>query len=298
MHIGFVGLGIMGRPMASNLLRAGFTVTAYNRSEGPRAVLAAAGARIAISPAGAAREADVVIVVVTDSEAVEAVCLGPGGVVEGARRGALVVDMSTISPDATRRIGTALAVRGVRMLDAPVSGGESGAVAGSLSIMAGGAAEDVARARPVLEVMGDRIVHCGPLGAGQTVKLANQIAVALTNLAVCEALVFAQRSGVDPSVMLEAVSAGAAGSWQLTNLGPRMIRRDFAPGFKIALQQKDLRLALETAARLHLPLPGVALVHQLFSAVESAGGEEDGTQALVRALESLGNVRVGSGKDG
>jgi 3-hydroxyisobutyrate dehydrogenase len=296
MHVGFVGLGIMGRPMAGNLLRAGFTVTAYNRGEGPRAVLAAAGARIASTPADAAREAEIVIVMVTDSEAVEAVCLGPAGVVAGARPGTLVVDMSTISPGVTRRIGDALGARGLGMLDAPVSGGESGAIAGSLSIMAGGDARDLARARPALEAMGGRIVHCGPLGAGQTVKLANQIAVALTNLAVCEALVFAQRNGVDPAVMLEAVGAGAGGSWQLSNLGPRMLRRDFAPGFKIALQQKDLRLALETAAALRLPLPGAALVHQLFAAVESAGGSEDGTQALVRALETLGNVCVESGR--
>jgi 3-hydroxyisobutyrate dehydrogenase len=295
MHVGFIGLGIMGRPMAGNLLRTGFTVTAYNRSERPRAVLAAAGARTASAPADAAREAEIVIVMVTDSEAVEAVCLGPRGVVEGARPGTLVVDMSTISPGATRRIGAALGTRGLGMLDAPVSGGESGAVAGSLSIMVGGDARDLARARPALEAMGSRIVHCGPLGAGQTVKLANQIAVALTNLAVCEALVFAQRSGVDPAAVLDAVGAGAGASWQLSNLGPRMLRRDFAPGFKIALQQKDLRLALETAAGLRLPLPGVALVHQLFAAVESAGGGEDGTQALVRALETLGNVRVESG---
>lgn len=280
--------------MAKNLLGAGFNVRVYNRSEPPRADLAAAGAGLVSSPAEAARDAEIVITIVTDSPDVEAVCLGPGGVIEGAQPDTLVVDMSTISPEVTRRIGGELGDRGVHMLDAPVSGGEQGAVAGSLSIMVGGDARDLGRARPALQALGKRIVHCGPLGAGQTVKLCNQIAVSLTNLAVCEALVFAQRNGVDPAKMLAAVSAGAGGSWQMTNLGPKMLRRDFSPGFKIRLQQKDLRLALESARECHLPLPGLALVHQLFAAVESGGCGEEGTQALLKALETLGNVRVES----
>jgi 3-hydroxyisobutyrate dehydrogenase len=292
MRIGFIGLGIMGRPMAKNLLRAGFDVVAYNRSEPPRAEIAAVGGRIVASPAEVARDAELVITIVTDSPDVEAVCLGPRGVIEGARPDTLVVDMSTISPAVTKRIGTALAAREIRMIDAPVSGGEEGAIGGSLSIMAGGNPGDIERARPALETLGKRIVHCGPLGAGQTVKLSNQIAVSLTNLAVCEALVFAQQGGVDPAKMLEAVGAGAGGSWQLANLGPRMLQRDFRPGFKVRLQQKDLRLALECAAACHLPLPGLALVHQLFTAVESSGGGEEGTQALLKALETLGQLRV------
>lgn len=293
MRIGFIGLGIMGRPMVMNLLRAGLEVTAYNRSAPPQEAVAAAGARIVSTPADVARNADLVIIIVTDSPAVEEVCLGPQGVKNGAHPGTLVIDMSTISPATTRLIGNALAARGLRMLDAPVSGGESGAVAGSLSIMVGGDAADLTRARPVLEVLGTRIVHCGPLGAGQTVKLCNQIAVSLTNLAVCEAMVFAHKSGVDVATMLDAISAGAAGSWQLNNLGPLMIRRDFRPGFKVRLQQKDLRLTLEAAGQLQLPLPGLALVHQLFAAVESHGCAEEGTQALLKALENLGQVRVG-----
>jgi 3-hydroxyisobutyrate dehydrogenase len=292
MRMGFIGLGIMGRPMATNLLRAGFQVTAWNRSEPPRAALADAGATLASSPADAAREADVVIVMVTDSQAVRDVCLGPGGIIEGAAGGALVIDMSTISPEVTRGVGAALARRGIAMLDAPVSGGERGAIDGSLAIMVGGAGADLERARPALRVLGARIVHCGPLGAGQTVKLCNQIAVALTNLALCEALVFAQRSGVSASTMLDAIGGGAAASWQLANLGPAMLRRDFRAGFKVRLQQKDLRLALEAAHALHLPLPGAALVHQLFGAVEAAGDGEEGTQALLKALETLGQVRV------
>jgi len=295
MRIGFIGLGIMGRPMAKNLVRAGFDVAVYNRSKPPRADLAAAGAHVVSSPADAARNADVVITIVTDSADVEDVCLGPSGVIEGAKQGTVVVDMSTISPEMTRRIGGLLADRGVGMLDAPVSGGEEGAVAGSLSIMVGGDARNLDRVRPALQALGKRIVHCGPLGAGQTVKLCNQIAVSLTNLAVCEALMFAQRSGVDPAKMLEAVSAGAGASWQMTNLGPRMLRRDFSPGFKIRLQQKDLRLALESAREHHLPLPGLALVHQLFASVESTGCGEEGTQALLKALEKLANVKVETG---
>jgi 3-hydroxyisobutyrate dehydrogenase len=289
MNIGFIGLGIMGRPMAKNLLKAGFDVTAYNRSEPPRAELAAVGARIAESPAAAARDTALVITIVTDSPDVEQVCLGTHGIIASAAPGTLIVDMSTISPDVTRRIGAALAARDIRMVDAPVSGGESGAMAGSLSIMAGGDVVDVERARPVLEAMGKRIVHCGTLGAGQTVKLCNQIAVALANLAVCEAIVFARKSGVDPARMLEAVSAGAGASWQMSNLGPKMLQRDFRPGFKIGLQQKDLRLALESARQLQVQLPGLALVHELFAAVESAGCGEEGTQALLRALEDLGD---------
>lgn len=293
MRIGFVGLGIMGRPMAKNLLKAGFEVTAFNRSEGPRAELAAAGARIADSPAEAARGAALVITNVTDSPDVEAVCLGQGGIIEGAAPGTIVIDMSTISPEVTRRIGAALAEKGIHMLDAPVSGGDTGARAGTLSIMVGGDAADLEKARPALEAMGSRIVHCGPLGAGQTVKLCNQIAVTITNLAVCESLVFAVKNGVDPAKMLEAVSAGAGGSWQMSNLGPKMIAADFAPGFRVRLQRKDLRLAMESAQQQQAALPGLALVSQLFSAVAAEGRGEEGTQALVTALEALNGTRVG-----
>ena len=294
MRIGFIGLGIMGRPMARNLLKAGFQVTAYNRSEGPRAEVAAAGARIAASPAEAARDAEVVVTIVTDSPDVEAVCFGTGGIVAGAAPGTVVVDMSTISPAVTRRIGAQLAEQGIGMLDAPVSGGDTGAIAGTLSIMVGGEAAHLERARPALEAMGRRIVHCGPLGAGQTVKLCNQIAVTLTNLAACEALMFAQKNGVDAAKAIEALSGGAANSWQLSNLGPRMLKRDFAPGFKVRLQRKDLRLALESAGQEDIALPGLALVSQLFAAVESAGLGEEGTQALITALEKLNDVQVES----
>jgi 2-hydroxy-3-oxopropionate reductase len=292
MRVGFVGLGIMGRPMAKNLLKAGFQVTAYNRSPGPREELAEAGADVVTTPREAAERVEAVITNVTDSPDVEAVILGPDGIIEGAAPGTIVIDMSTISPAVTRRIGAALAERGVKMLDAPVSGGDQGAIAGTLAIMIGGDAADVEKARPLFEAMGQRITHCGPLGAGQTVKLSNQVAITGALLGVCEALTFAQKNGVDPAVVIEAISAGAAGSWQLSNLGPRMLKRDFAPGFKVGLMRKDLRLALESAQQQDMALPGVALVAQLFAGVAAAGLEEEGTQALLKSLEALNRVTV------
>lgn len=291
-RIGFIGLGIMGRPMAKNLLKAGFPLTVYNRSAGPAEELQQAGAQRAATPAEVAREAEIVITIVTNSPDVEQVVLGRDGVIEGARRGGVLIDMSTISPDVTRQIGERLTARGVTMLDAPVSGGERGAIEGTLSIMCGGDADAVERCRPVFEAMGKKLVHCGPLGAGQTVKLCNQIVVGINNLAMSECLVFAAAAGVSVDRMLEAVSAGAAGSWALSNLAPKVLRRDFSPGFKIALQQKDLRLALQAADQLHLALPGLALTHELYNAVERRGLGDEGNQALVRALEWLSDVEV------
>ena len=244
------------------------------------------------SPADVARRSDVVITIVGDSPDVEEVTLGAKGIIEGAHAGLVHIDMTTMSPQVTRRIAERLAEAGVEMLDAPVSGGQQGAIEGTLSIMVGGKAETLERCRPVLAAMGRKIVHCGPAGAGQTVKLCNQIAVALTNLGMCEALVFAARSGIDPRVMIEAVSAGAGTSWQLQNLAPRIVERDFRPGFKVAHQGKDLRLALEAAAAMAAPLPGTGLVAELFSALEADGLGEEGTQALVKALEKLADVEV------
>lgn len=293
LRVACVGLGIMGRPMALNVLKAGFHLTAWNRSENERLrEVLTAGAERASSPGSAARHADVVLVNVTDSPDVEAVVLGAHGVIDGAQAGAIVVDNSTISPEVTRRIGVALAEHGVAMVDAPVSGGERGALAGTLSIMVGGEAADVERVRLVLEAMGKTIVHCGPLGAGQTVKLCNQIAVGLHNLAMSEALVLAAKAGISVDRMVEAVAAGAGGSWAMSNLAPRVLQRDFAPGFKLGLQQKDLRLALEAGRAAGAPLPGTALVHQLYEALETRGLSGEGNQALVKALELLANVEV------
>ncbi|MDP2674872.1 MAG: NAD(P)-dependent oxidoreductase [Dehalococcoidia bacterium] len=291
-RIGFIGLGIMGRPMARNLMKAGFPLTVWNRSRPGIDELAGEGATEGAGPADVARRSEIVITLVGDSPDVEQVALGSNGIIEGAHPGLVHIDMSTISPDVTRRIAGRLAEAGVEMLDAPVSGGQQGAIEGTLSIMVGGKAETLERCRPVLSAMGGKIVHCGPAGAGQTVKLCNQIAVAITNLGVCEALVFATRSGIDPRVMIEAVSAGAGTSWQLQNLAPRMVARDFHPGFKVAHQRKDLRLALEAAEAMAAPLPGTELVAQLFAALEADGLGDEGTQALVKALEKAAGVEV------
>ena len=291
-RIGFIGLGIMGRPMARNLMTAGYSLTVWNRSRPGIEELAREGASPASSPQEVARQSDVVITMVTDSPDVEEVALGPNGIIEGARPGLVHIDMSTISPTVTRRIASRLAERGIEMLDAPVSGGDTGARAGTLSIMVGGNEETFGRCRPVFAVLGRTIVHCGPNGAGQTVKLCNQIVVALNNLAMCEALVFAAKAGVDSRRMLEAVGAGAASSWALLNLAPRILDRDFRPGFKVTHQQKDLRLALEAAGQQASPLPGTSLAHQLFAAVEAEGLGAEGTQALVIALEKLAGVEV------
>lgn len=294
-RIGFVGLGIMGRPMVGNLLAAGYPVTVWNRSQPGVDACVEAGATAADGPAGVAASADIFISMVTDSPDVEAVLRGPGGAIEGLRAGSLVVDMSTISPVVTRSIAARLAAHDVAMIDAPVSGGDAGAIAGTLSIMVGGEASDVERARPVFEVLGTTITHVGPIGAGQTVKLCNQVAIAGALEGVCEALSLAQKSGVDPARMLDAISAGAAGSWQLSNLGPRIIDRDFAPGFMVRLLQKDLRLALGAAQEVQQPLPVTALVHQLFHQLEALGSGGEGTQALARVLESLGRTEIRRG---
>jgi 3-hydroxyisobutyrate dehydrogenase len=291
-RIGFIGLGIMGRPMARNLMAAGYPLTVWNRSRPGIDELVGQGAVEAAGPKAVAERSDVVITIVSDSPDVEGVALGPGGLVEAGRTGLAFVDMSTISPAVTRRIAARLGEVGVEMLDAPVSGGEPGAINATLSIMVGGPEATFERCRPIFQAMGRTIVYCGPSGSGQTVKLCNQIAGSLNNLAMCEALLFAAKMGVDPRKMLEAVSAGAATSWAIQNLAPKVVARDFRPGFKIAHQQKDLRLVLEAADEQHLPLPGAALAHQLFAVMEAEGLGGEGIQALAKVLEKLAGVQV------
>jgi 3-hydroxyisobutyrate dehydrogenase len=288
-RVGFVGLGIMGAPMAGNLLKAGFKVTVWNRTASRTEPLAAAGASVAASPAAVARASEVTISCVSDSPDVEAVALGPRGVIEGAAAGSVYVDCSTISPAVARKVADALRGRGVEMLDAPVSGGDVGARAGTLAIMVGGEAAVFERCLPVLQAMGKTVVHVGPNGAGQVVKLCNQVAGGLNLLAMAEAIALSRGAGVDPGKMLEVVSAGAAGSWMLSNLGPRAVAGDFAPGFMVDLMQKDLRLVLETSAASRTPLPGTALVNQVFRMLEAEGRGRDGTQAIVDAVRKLGN---------
>ena len=286
-RIGFVGLGIMGAPMALNLMKAGFSLKVYNRSDRPgvQQVLEAGAVR-APSPREAAEGCDVIVTIVTDTPDVEAVILGEDGVLHGARRGATVIDMSTISPRITREISGRLKESGVHMLDAPVSGGDVGAQQGTLSIMVGGEQAVFDDCLPVFEAMGKNINLIGGSGAGQTTKACNQIAVACTNLAMAEALMLAAASDLDVQKVLDAISGGAAGSWQMTNLGPRVLKGDFAPGFMVRLQQKDLKLVLEAANDVKLALPGTSIAHQYFNIVERLGGADEGTQALIKAYES------------
>ena len=280
----------MGAPMGRNLLRAGFALSVTTRSRSKTEELLSLGAAWHESPADVARASDVVISMVGDSPDVEQVYLAPRGVCEGVASDAICVDMSTVSPETARAVAAALRERGAHFLDAPVSGGKTGAEAGTLSIMVGGDAAALERVRPVLLAMGKSIVHCGPVGHGQLTKLCNQILCGLNLLAVSEAMVFARRVGLDPQVMLQAVSKGAAGSWALDNLGTRMLSRDFKPMFMIDLQQKDLRIALQAARESATPLPGTGLVHQLLAANQAMGEGREGTQALVKTLERLAGM--------
>lgn len=294
--IGFIGLGIMGQGMALNILKAGFRTTVWNRTVSKMEPLAAEGAETASNPAELAAKSDIVIICVSDTPDVEAVIKGKDGVQDGAKPGSLVIDCSTISPTVTRQLADMLAERQVAMLDAPVSGGSEGAARGTLSIMIGGKSEDVKRAMPVLQAMGEKITHVGANGSGQVVKLVNQILVVGHALAMSEALLFAQAGGVDLQKALDAVSAGAAGSWMLSNRGPQIIRRDWRPGFTIDLQQKDVRLVLDAADQMGVPLPGTALIHQFYRTLQTGGLGSEGNHALVKALEHLAGFEIEASK--
>lgn len=275
----------MGLPMAGHLLAAGHGVTVYTRTPAKADSLLAEGATWADSPAAVARESDVVFICVTDTPDVRQVIEGEDGIVESARAGLIVVDHSTISPSATQQMAANLASKEVRLLDAPVSGGDTGARNATLAIMVGGDRAAFDQVRPLLEIMGKAITHCGPSGSGQLTKLVNQILVSVTQLAVAEALTLARRHGLDLDRTIDAVAGGAAGSWQLSNLGPKMAAGDFAPGFMIDLQQKDLRLVLESARNAGVSLHAVELVHRMFSRAQQDGYGRHGTAALMDAVE-------------
>ncbi|MDX1663865.1 MAG: NAD(P)-dependent oxidoreductase [Candidatus Promineifilaceae bacterium] len=291
--VGFIGLGIMGQGMAQNLLEAGFDLTVWNRTTKKMAPFIDAGAQGAESPADLARKTEIIVICVSDTPDVEEVVLGESGLIEGVRPGSLVIDCSTISPQATRRIAEALQEQDIHMLDAPISGGSEGAAEGTLSIMVGGDEEQVARAMPLLEAMGKAITHVGDNGAGQMVKLVNQILVVVNMLAVGEALLFAEAGGLDLGRTLDAVSQGAAGSWMLSNRGPQVVERDWRPGFTIDLQQKDLRLVLEAADELGVPLLGAGMVFQLYRTLQATDLGAEGNHALVKALERLSGITIG-----
>lgn len=285
--LAWIGTGIMGLPMAGHLLAAGYPLAVYTRTKQRARPLFEKGARQAGSPADAAAGAQVALICVTDTPDVEEVLFGKNGIESGARPGLIVVDHSTISPTATQAFADRLARKGVGFVDAPVSGGDAGARNGTLSIMCGGEVEHLDRIGPIFECYGKTITHSGKVGTGQLTKLVNQILVAITNLAVAEAVVFAEAAGLDPQATLAAVGGGAAGSWQLANQGPKMFANDLAPGFMIDLQQKDLRLVLNYAREKNLPLPATALVHQLLTSAQAKGRGREGTQALVTVLRDL-----------
>lgn len=291
--LGFIGLGIMGRGMVKNLLDAGFEVRAWNRTAERVRPFLEAGATAGSDPADVAAHADIVITCVSDTPDVREVILGERGALAGARPGSLIVDMSTISPAVTRQIAARLEEGGVHMLDAPISGGSEGAAKGTLSIMVGGEAAQVERAMPAFRAMGKTITHVGPIGSGQLVKIVNQIVVVVNMLAVGEGLLLAQAGGLDLGKTLEAITGGAAGSWMLANRGPQVIARDWRPGFMVDLQQKDLRIVLETADELGVPLLGTSTVFHLYRTLQKAGLGAEGNHALVKALENLAGVRIG-----
>jgi len=291
--IGFIGLGIMGRGMTHNLLKAGHDVMVWNRTTERMNEFTATGAKAATSPADLASKCDVILICVSDTADVEAVLFGEHGVRAGVNKGALVVDHSTISPQKTMEMAKLLNEQGVAYLDAPVSGGSEGAAKGTLSIMIGGEAVDVERVISILQAYGKTITHVGGQGAGQMVKLVNQILVVVNQLAVSEALLFAQAGGLDLAKTIEAVKGGAAGSWMLANRGPQMIVRDFRPGFTIDLQQKDLRLVLESANEMGVPLIATGLVYQMYRTLQAQGLGGDGNHGLVKALEKMMNVELG-----
>lgn len=297
-RVGFIGLGIMGGGMARNLLKNGFALTVWNRSAEKVAPIVEAGATAGESPADVGAKSDIVITCVSDTPDVEAVILGENGVIHGLKPGGLVIDMSTISPKATREIAARLHERGIAMLDAPISGGSEGAARGTLSIMVGGDAAQFERALPVFQAMGKTITHVGGQGDGQMVKLVNQILVVVNMLAVGEALLFAQAGGLDLEKTLNAVAGGAAGSWMLSNRGSQAIRRDWRPGFTIDLQQKDLRLALEAAAELGIPVLATSMVSNLYRTLQARGLGSEGNHALVKALEALAGIEIGKSSDG
>lgn len=284
-RIGFIGLGVMGRPMARNLVEAGFDVVVHSRSAGPVDELVAAGAERAGSPADLAGAVDVVITMLPDTPDVEAVLFGDHGVAQGIRAGSLVIDMSTIRPTAARDAGRALAERDVGMLDAPVSGGERGAIDGTLSIMVGGPIDLFERALPILRVLGQNVTRVGDAGAGQIAKACNQLIVGATIEAVGEALVLAARAGVDPELVREALMGGFAGSKILEVHGRRMLEGDYVPGFRAELHRKDARIVTETAAELGSPIPSFAVVAAAFDALVEAGHGDLDHSALVTLLE-------------
>lgn len=284
-QVAFLGLGTMGAPMTTNLVKMGYKVKAWNRT--PKTL---AGVDVVQSPREAVESAEIIFTCVGDIPDVEEVLLGDNGVVKFAPPGALVVDFSTIGSEAAQKIGSELAKHNLRFLDAPVSGGDIGAQNGTLTIMVGGNPEDFAQCKPFLEAMGKNIYLCGPIGSGQSVKLCNQVLASLYMVGICEAMKLAQIQGINPNLMVEVCGTGAAASWALSNLAPRIINSDFAPGFMIKHIVKDLRIVQEILQHNSADLPGIDLAEKMFKIVQQlADGNEQGTQAMIRAYNEGAN---------
>jgi 3-hydroxyisobutyrate dehydrogenase len=290
MKVAFIGMGTMGAPMALNLLKAGHKVTVHNRTREKEAAVAAAGARRAASPAEAAEGAEVVIICVSDTPDLDRVTLGESGVIHGAAPGTVVVDMSTVSPGATRRIAAALRERGVHMLDAPVSGGSEGARKGTLSIMVGGEEADLDKVRPALEAMGNTITHVGPIGSGQLAKAINQIVVAGTYWGVAEGMALGLKAGLDMQKVVQAVGGGAAGSWAMTNRSGNMINNSYPLGFKVRLHRKDLNIALAVARELGVTLPVAAYVEQVETGLIARGHGDEDISVIARSIREASGI--------
>jgi 3-hydroxyisobutyrate dehydrogenase len=289
-RIGFCGLGTMGSAMSANVRRAGFEVTVWNRTPGRAESLLELGAREAMTPADVGRAADVVVTCVSDTPDVEAVLFGPDGVAAGLARGGMVIDCSTVSPEATAGFAARLAEQGIGFVDAPVSGGSEGARLGTLTIFTGGEAEDAERARPVLEAMGRTITHFGPAGSGQAVKAVNQVVISGVYLAVAEGMVLAMRAGLDPTAVASALGGGVAGSWILANRSAKMIANDYPLGFRTSLHLKDLRIALDLARNVGVVLPVSALAAQLEAGLVARGYGDEDMSNLARAIRSLSGL--------
>jgi 3-hydroxyisobutyrate dehydrogenase len=290
MNVAFIGMGTMGAAMALNILKAGHPVTVHNRTREREEPVARAGARRAGSPQEAARGADIVITCVSDTPDVEAVVLGENGIIQGAQPGAIVVDMSTISPSSTRRMAAQLAQKGLRMLDAPVSGGSEGAQKGTLTIMVGGEADTVALAMPVLSAMGKRITHVGPSGAGQLTKAINQVIISGVYLAVAEGMALGLKAGLDMEKVVQALAGGAAGSWVLNYRAANMIRNEYPLGFRLRLHRKDLAIAMEAAREMGVFLPATALVEQIENGLITQGYGDEDVSAVARVIRKSSGV--------
>jgi len=290
LKVAFIGLGTMGGPMALNVMKAGHDLIIHNRTRHKEELLAAHGAKRAASPREAALEAEMIITSLSDTPDVEEVVLGNNGIIHGARPGSVVVDMSTISPDATRKIEQVVRAKGIKMIDAPVSGGSEGAKQGTLAIMVGGDPEDVERVMPVLKAIGTKITHVGPIGAGQLTKAINQTILAGVYLSVAEGMVLGLKAGLDMDKVVEAICEGAAGSWVLTHRSKNMINNNYPLGFRVRLHHKDLGIALETAKKLGVTMLVAALMDQIETGIVARGYGDEDLSAVARSIREQSGI--------